>query len=522
MRATRLEGRAALLAGLLAVALAWPAPIAAGERKRPSAPVASEETERFPALEALERELTRLVASAEPSVVAVIARSRLDELLAGLGEDIQIRDVARRIARRTGSGVVLDRKGHIVTIASVVSGASKIIIVPRSGDKQPARLLGLDSYSGLAVLAVDRPDDLEPITIAPVDDVNVGSIVVALGCAHADGPQYSVGTVSGTGFQQGPSRRGRFLRLNAYTAPGAAGGPVLDAKGYLVGLLFGARAPRRSVVRWDPRPDSPGEEEAELVQLRALKSLYSPGSAGGEVSYAVPAATVRDVTRQIIASGSVRRGWLGVTIESPEPGEVALTHVVAGGPAGNAGLRAGDRITAVDEQPLESAEALVETIAHLPPGSSVRLRILRDGETMTVPVVLGSRDDSPARRPPRWAPRLHRRPHLGVRIRTLDDGTRARWGVPHGLGLVVVSVQDDSRAQMAGLAEGDLLIEAEGIPMRVIGDLRMALIRQKPSRPMEIKILREGRPIVLSLPPPPDPPRPPAPGAHADRPSPDR
>ncbi len=513
----RLVLPAILLAALLSGA-------ASADEKPAPRPVAAPE---YPALQALEREISRLVETARPSVVSVVTRARLENLLNGLGDHVRLETLHGDgpLARRVGSGVVIDGKGHIVTVSSVVAGASDVVVVAHDGRKLPARIEGIDPASGLAVLFVEDSGSLSPARMSDSSRIDVGSLVTTFGADQGAGPAYSVGFVAGSGVSQGPFRRGPYLRLDAYTAPGAGGGPVFDSRGELVGLVFGARdlpsTGQDPVITWealsppdaDSENDRDTDEETPSGAREYFRALHRAGSSGAGVSYAVPIEVVRHVTEQIIRSGSVRRAWLGVTIESDEPGEVRLTHVVPDSPASHSGLQEGDRIVSVDGEPLSVAETLVEKIAVATPGATVRLGLVREDRKVDVRVTLGERDD-PKRAPPApvWAFRFAT-PHLGVRLEEMDDVLRARLGAPAGVGVMVRQVDRNARAALAGIEPGDVIVSALGDEVRTITDLRKALQEQDEEDPMPLDVIRAGKKLVLLVPPPAPAPPPPAPPA---------
>lgn len=463
---------------------------------------AAEERDSFPALEELEREVSRLVKETEGSVVSIVARLNYEEILRGMGKEVRITGGKEELARRVGSGVVLDDAGHIVTTAAVVLGATDIVIIPGGGGaKRSAKIRGVDPYSGLAVLVPEQTEGLKPVRMAE-KEAQVGALVTGFGNPAEAGPVYSFGFVSGTGIQEGPFRTGPFMKINAPTLPGAAGGPLFDTKGRLVGLLFGADAPRRSVIKWTPH----GQDADDPESIAMLESMHGRDAGGGSVSFAVPVDTLRHVTGQLIKWGEVRRGWMGVSIESPGPGEVVLTRVVRASPAAKAGLVTGDRVVAVDGTPLRTAEVLVERIARSAPGDVVRLAIVRAERRSDVVISLEARPE-PAEQPlPRHT--AIRRPTLGVRIEQAELENGEVPGVPPGVGLEVLEVTDSSRAAQAGLSEGDVLVEALGIPLRSVTDLRNALSMQGVGQLMPVKILRNGTIMVVTIPPPPAPPAP--------------
>jgi serine protease Do len=295
-------------------------------------------------------------------------------------------------------------------------------------------------------------------------------------------------------------------------------------------MLFGAEEPRdraRDLLRWhtDPhatsrraRPPVEIEMEHERRQIEesvssALAALKRPGSEGSAVSYALPANIVRRVTREIIESGTARRGWLGVTVDDRGPGEIIVAEVASNSPAARAGLESGDRVIIVNGQPVEGSWTLMESVASAGPGDAMKIVVMRDGKQVPANVQLGTAP----RQQYTWtytpSPPLPPRPVLGVRVEQPDHEELGRLGAPDGAGMLIAEVHDQSRADQAGLLEGDVIIRALGIPVRSLADLRRALRDQPAGKHMEMVVVRDGHEVNLMVPPPPPPP--PAPPAPA-------
>jgi serine protease Do len=301
-------------------------------------------------------------------------------------------------------------------------------------------------------------------------------------------------------------------------------------------MLFGAEEPRdraRDLLRWHTdaasrRAKAPAELEHERKQIEvsvssALAALRRPGSEGSAVSYALPANIVRRVTREIIESGTARRGWLGVTVDDRGPGEIVVAEVASNSPAARAGLESGDRVIIVNGQPVEGSWTLMQSVASAGPGDPMKIVVLRDGKQVPANVQLGTAP----RQQYSWtftpSPPLPPRPVLGVRVEQPDADELERLGAPGGAGMLIAEVHEESRAEKAGLLEGDLVIRALGIPVRSLADLRRALRDQPGDKHMEMVVLRAGHEVRLMVPPPPPPPpAPPTPAQPSTTPQPRR
>jgi putative serine protease PepD len=290
----------------------------------------------------------RVYAAAGPGVVSVQART------AG--------------GTASGTGFVVGRDGTIVTNAHVVGGANAVQV--RFGDRGrriEARVLGRDVSSDLAVVRIDPSEarGLRALPLANSDDVEVGDLVVAIGHPFALDRTATAGIVSGVGREiRAPNgfQIDEVIQTDAPINPGNSGGPLVDARGRVVGVNS------------------------------QIASAGSQGNVG--IGFAVPSNTVRDVLPRLRGGRAVVRPYLGVTT-SPAPGSGALVHqVIPGGPADDAGVRAGtdaDVIVEVDGRAVRDPDDIAAAIAGKRPGDQVRVVVLRDGRRVSLEATLGRR-----------------------------------------------------------------------------------------------------------------------------------
>ncbi len=262
-----------------------------------------------------------------------------------------------------GSGFVVDTDGHVVTNAHVVDGADTARVRFANGTTYDATVVGVDASTDLAVLDVDAPASaLHPLELADSSQLAVGDVVVAIGSPF--GLENSVTTGIVSALDRSMSAPNGFtingsIQTDAAINHGNSGGPLLDLSGKVIGV-------------------------------NAQIESESGGNDG--VGFAIPSNTVKSIVTQIVADGSVKHAYLGVSVgESAGTAGATLAEVRADTPAAAAGLEVGDVVTAVDGQSIASPAELQTAIDSHSPGDRVTVDYLRNGETHTVTVTLGTR-----------------------------------------------------------------------------------------------------------------------------------
>lgn len=329
-------------------------------------------------VEALERQFEAIYQQVNPSVVHIRVRS-------GRGLLQQ---------ESTGSGFVYDPQGHIVTNHHVVEGATTIIVTFADGTEVPARIVGSDPDSDLAVIQVDVPAaQLRPAVLGDSGSVRPGQLAIAIGNPFGLEGTMTLGIVSAVGRVIRPSSRSfsipNMIQTDAPINPGNSGGPLLDSQGRVIGVNT---------------------------------LIFSQSGTSSGVGFAIPVNTVKRVVPELIARGRYDHPWLGISgfsvtplaakeLGLPADRGALILEVDPRGPAARAGLRGGtqpadyegetitlggDLIIAIDGQPVRSMEDLIGYLEeHRKPGDEIVLSILRDGKTQEVRVRLAPRPSSP-------------------------------------------------------------------------------------------------------------------------------
>ncbi|MBB2180894.1 PDZ domain-containing protein [Gluconacetobacter tumulicola] len=258
-----------------------------------------------------------------------------------------------------GSGFIIDPGGVIVTNTHVVGEADRITVSLSDGTEYPARLVGSDDLTDIAVISIQAPNPLPYVTWGDSRQVNVGDWIMAAGNPFGLGSSVTAGIVSARGRDIGASPFDDFLQLDAPINPGNSGGPSFNLGGQVVALNT---------------------------------AIVSPTGGSVGIGFGIPSEIVAPIVAELRRSGHIDRGWLGVTLADGDGhAGVRITDIDRGGPAEKAKLRTGDIVLTVGEEPVDSARTLIRAVAAEHPGSTVQVHIRRRGTELTVPVIVGHR-----------------------------------------------------------------------------------------------------------------------------------
>jgi serine protease Do len=269
----------------------------------------------------------------------------------------------RQQVQGAGSGFIIDPAGYVVTNNHVVGSAARVVVSLQDGSEHPARVVGTDELTDLALL---RIESRVPLTAVPwgSSPVRVGQWVLACGNPFGLGGTVTSGIVSARGREIGAGPFDDFIQTDAAINPGNSGGPLFNTAGEVIGINT---------------------------------AIYSPSGASAGIGFATPSDLARGVIEQLRRDGRVERGWLGVAVQdvgndAPRGRRgVQIQGVERNSPAARAGLRQGDLVTALNGERVETSRALIRTVAGVAPGQSIRLSLLRDGRSQDINVQVGRR-----------------------------------------------------------------------------------------------------------------------------------
>jgi serine protease DegQ len=282
----------------------------------------------------------------------------------------QFEEGAPQQSSSLGSGVIVSHDGYILTNHHVIEGADQIEVALADGRKAKGHIVGSDPETDLAVIKIDLADNLPVITFGHAEQSRVGDIVLAIGNPFGVGQTVTMGIISALKRNHlGLNTFENFIQTDAAINPGNSGGALVDANGNLIGIN---------------------------------SAIYSPNGGSLGIGFAIPVSTAKKIMEQIIQSGSVVRGWIGVAVQdlTPELLEsfklgstqgVLIAEVVRGSPADKAGVRAGDILLSIADKPLSDSNIMLETISALAPNKITPLKLLRNQSEIIVQVKVGKR-----------------------------------------------------------------------------------------------------------------------------------
>jgi Do/DeqQ family serine protease len=376
-----------------------------------------------------------------------------------------------------GSGVIVESDGTILTNHHVVDGAEHVTVVLSDGRELPARVVGTDSPTDLAVLDIEG-ENLPTLPMADSDRVRVGDVVLAVGNPLGIGQTVTMGIVSAKSRSTGVGGDGSyedFLQTDAPINRGNSGGALITTGGELVGI------------------------NSQILST-------SGGNIG--IGFAIPSNLAKNVMSQLLTSGTVRRGMLGVTVQPVTSaladglglsavGGALVSSVQEEGPAAQAGIGQGDVILRVNGAEVGDSNDLRNRIGSLTPGSAVTLDVVRDGQERQVRVTLGELPSS--ERPAAAASGSVG--ERGLTLERLTPDMAARLGLPRNSGGVIVTgIEPGSPAARAGLRQGDLIRQVNNRRVTNPAEVRELLSQEDDGRPALLLVERDGQPLYLAVP----------------------
>jgi serine protease Do len=467
--------RALVLALVPAIAL-W-APVAS-RAQTPAAPA----PESVRVLEALESAFVSVADRVMPAVVNVTVKSKRapagaeapdrpemeERFKEFFGQEFFDRFFRKRSprdeGRASGSGVIVDKQGYILTNSHVVENAAEIEVGLSDDRKFKAVLVGRDPKTDLAVLRVEAPPGSLPVAeLGDSDRLRVGQWAIAIGNPFGLDRTVTAGIVSATGRSRvGVATYEAFIQTDASINPGNSGGPLLNLQGKVIGI-------NTAIV-----------------------------ASGQGIGFSIPINMAREVMGQLIAKGRVIRGWLGIVIQDLTPdlaagfgiastGGVLISDVMKDSPAEAAGMRPGDVIVEFTGAPIKEVTDLQRRVAAVEPGKPAALTVIRDRKPTPLTVRIGEQPNEEVQ-----VTALPREERLGLTVEPLTQEAAERYGLTARSGVVVTAVKPGSAGAEAGIRAGDAILEVNRRPVTSVEGFRDLAAGMKSGEIVPVYIQRGG------------------------------
>ena len=354
-----------------------------------------------------------------------------------------------------GSGFIIDPSGYIVTNNHVIEDSDQITVSLQDGTQLPAKVVGRDTKTDLALLKVAPKNPLPATHFGDSDHARIGDWVIAIGDPFGIGSTVTAGIVSARNRNINAGPYDDFIQTDAPINRGNSGGPLFDMDGNVIGIN---------------------------------SQIYTPSGGSVGIGFAIPANLAREVTGQLRQFGIARRGWIGVRIQPVTP-EIAeglglpttqgalVADVTKGGPAAQAGLANGDLVTGFDGKPVPDDRALPRIVADTPIGKTVNIDLLRRGRKQTLRITVqkladDAKVDKPVKAPPAPVKNQSRLAQLGMTLGMLDAPARAKFKIGAGVqGVVVTAVDPGSAAAEKNVRPGDVVVEEAGQAVKTPDDV---------------------------------------------------
>jgi serine protease Do len=377
-------------------------------------------------------------------------------------------------AMALGSGFIIDPSGYVVTNNHVVGSAEKVTVILQDGSEHPARIVGKDAKTDLALVKIETNKPLPYVQWGDSDKTKVGDWVLAVGNPFGLGGTVTNGILSARSRSIGDSSYVDFMQIDAAVNRGNSGGPTFDLEGHVVGINT---------------------------------AIYSPNGGNVGIAFDIPSDTAKAVIEQLKASGKVARGYLGVEIQQITPDLAAalgldadhpkgalVANVTPNGPAAKAGIQSGDVIQTLDGKEIEKMQQLPLLVAEIPAGKEADLGILRHGKVIDVHATIGKLDEAKlasageSGEPAKAAA-------LGVTLGALTPDAVQRLGLADGTdGALITRVAPNGPAADAGLEAGDVIRRVNGQEVHEPAQARqvIAAATSDKTKPILLLIDRHG------------------------------
>lgn len=410
-------------------------------------------------LVALNNDLKKVSSKVLPTVVSITTTTSSNSLFSN-----------KEKIKALGSGVIISKKGFIVTNNHVIKDASNIRIALYDEREFDCTVVGADSSTDLAVIKIegDVPSDLPVITLADSDKIVPGQVAIAIGNAYGLSHSVTMGIVSAVKRKNiGVTDYEELIQTDAAINPGNSGGALVDIEGKLIGINT---------------------------------AIYSRSGGSDGLGFAIPSNQVHAISTSLIKNGKVIRGWMGMQILALTDGQAKeldidrkkgayVAGVVKNSPADKAGITKGDIIIKFNSKEITDIDSLRKKVASLSPGTQVSFTLIHNGKTVSKKITVG---EMPGDDQSRSNDVSDDKRQLGIAIVDITEQTAEYYKISDRDGVIIISVMRNSPAQKAGLKKGDLIKELDKEAIEDTNELVALLKDKKDNSSMTFLVKRGG------------------------------
>lgn len=392
-----------------------------------------------------------------------------------------------RPEQSAGSGVIIDKAGYIVTNNHVVENASQITVTLSDKREFPAKVIGTDPKTDLAVVKIDVKDLPAALKWADYEKLAVGDLVLAVGSPFGLSSTVTLGIISALGRGNvGIADYEDFIQTDAAINPGNSGGALVNMEGELIGINT---------------------------------AIFSRTGGSEGIGFAIPSTIATDIVESLVKTGKVVRGWMGVAIQEITPAlaksfkipenrkGVLISDVNENGPSFAAGIKRGDVVIAFNGKEVQSVSQLRNLVARTIVGRDAEVKILRDGKEQLLKVKVAERpsDEMLAKKEPApsSSPEAIKPPDnvlAGLRVQSLDQASMGQYNVPSKtVGVLVGSVEAGSAAEAAGIQRGDVIQEVNHEVVKGLDDYSKAAGKIKKDEMVVLLLSRQGNNLFVAV-----------------------
>ncbi|MDD5170828.1 MAG: DegQ family serine endoprotease [Syntrophales bacterium] len=369
--------------------------------------------------------------------------------------------------RSLGSGFIISKDGYIVTNNHVVAKADKIKVKLANGKEYNADIKGRDPNTDLALIKIEANGNLPAVNFGDSDKLRVGDWVFAIGNPYGLEHTVTAGIVSAKGRALGSGPYDNFIQTDASINPGNSGGPLFNLDGEVVGI-----------------------NTAIVAQAQGI-------------GFSVPANMANIILTDLKTKGSVTRGWLGISIQDitddmaenlklNDKKGALVNQVFEGDPADRAGIKTGDIIISINDHFVQDTHDLLRTVAALPVGKQVEVKILREGSEQKLSLVVGERKEGRE-----FGMKEKLKDFLGMSVQEITSDMAKHFGPPIKGGVIITDIREGSPADEGGLKPQDIILEINSVKIKSLRDFANETARRVNDKSLRFLIKREDHTLFV-------------------------